>query len=709
VITDARGQAHIDFPMADNITAWSMSVIASTEAGQVGVAQRELRTFQPFFVEHDPPKVLTQGDQISLPVVLRNYSERQQTLLTELKPESWFSMLSPAERKVTVESGGDARVVFTFKAESRANPGKQRVSARNAETGDAVEREVQVHPDGQEISFTAGRILAGDDRLLDLQIPQAAISGSIDAEVRIYPNLIAHVLDAMNGIARKPAGCAEQITSIAYVSLQALQLLKKSGIEKAEPGDTRSQILAGARKSVLDAYGLLPSLQEPSGGFGYWSGTQEDVALTAYVLRFLSAASEFIEVDPDVTSKARAYLIKQQAQTGAWTRYDWLTASQKDNPQETAYVVRALATSGRSLSAKDRSIVDTSIKKALSYLDDRIDEWKNPYLIGNYAIAAASIKHAVHIAHSRELLSRLAHQEGAATYWNLEANTTPFYGWGYAGRMETTALVVEALAMLQTLGHDPSEDAQVNRGLQYLLTHKDRYCAWFSTQATQNVIEALIAALPPATGGAAENSATILVNGTKLASVQLPKPAEVTGPKVIEVGKGLAPGSNKIEIQRSGESSAMQVNTITTYYLPWRQSQATEDENVKSGDTRSLRLNVNFDRRQANIGEAVVCRIESERVGFRGYGMMMAEIGLPPGSEVDRESLEKARGAGVDGYEVQPDRVVFYLWPKAGGATFDFSFRPRFAIDALSAPSTLYDYYNPEANATVLPVRFTVQ
>jgi len=123
--------------------------------------------------------------------------------------------------------------------------------------------------------------------------------------------------------------------------------LKKSGIEETDPGDPRAQILAGARKSIQDAYGL-PSLQKPSGGFGYWSGTQEDVALTAYILRLLSEASGFIEVDPDVTSKARAYLIKQQAQTGAWTRYDWSTARQKDNPQETAYVVRALATSSGS-------------------------------------------------------------------------------------------------------------------------------------------------------------------------------------------------------------------------------------------------------------------------------------------------------------------------------------------------------------------------
>ena len=709
VITNARGQAHIDFPMADNITAWSMSVIASTEAGEVGVSQKELRTFQPFFVEHDPPKVLTQGDQISLPVVLRNYSEQQQTLLTELKPESWFSMLSPAQEKATVDAGGDAHAVFTFKAETRANPGKLRVSARNSETGDAVEREIQVHPDGQEISFTSGRILAGEDRALEIQIPQTAIPDAMDAEIRIYPNLIAHVLDAMNGIGKKPAGCAEQITSIAYVSLHALKLLKKAGIEKAEPGDPRAQVLAGARKSVQDAYELLPSLQKPSGGFGYWSKTPENAALTAYVLRFLSAASEFIEVDPALISKTRAYVITQQAQTGAWTRYDWLTKSQKDDPTETAYIARALATSSESLDAKDRGGTEAAVKKALSYLDDRIGEWRDAYLVGNYAIAAAGIQHETHIANARRLLSRLAHEEGGTTYWNLEANTTPFYGWGSAGRLETTALAVEALARLQALDRDPTEEEQVNRGLQYLLTHKDRYCTWYSTQATQNVLEAMIVAMPPGTGGTADKSATILVNGATLASIQLPNPSEAAGPKVIEFGKELSKGSNKVEIRRAGDSGALQVNVIATYYVPWAQSQAAEGEKLKAGDTTALKLKVAFDRRQAKIGEALACRVEAERIGFRGYGMMVAEIGLPPGAEVDRESLERTRDAGVDGYEVQPDRVVFYLWPSAGGTKFEFTFRPRLGMNASTAPSTLYDYYNPEANAAVLPVRFTVQ
>jgi hypothetical protein len=52
---------------------------------------------------------------------------------------------------------------------------------------------------------------------------------------------------------------------------------------------------------------------------------------------------------------------------------------------------------------------------------------------------------------------------------------------------------------------------------------------------------------------------------------------------------------------------------------------------------------------------------------------------------------------------------VLYLWPSAGGIKFQFSFRPRFGMNAMSAPSILYDYYNPEANAVVLSVGFTVQ
>ncbi len=54
------------------------------------------------------------------------------------------------------------------------------------------------------------------------------------------------------------------------------------------------------------------------------------------------------------------------------------------------------------------------------------------------------------------------------------------------------------------------------------------------------------------------------------------------------------------------------------------------------------------------------------------------------------------------------DRIVFYLWPRAGGIDLRFSFRLRYAIDALTTASSVYDYYNPDAHAQVLPVRFRI-
>jgi hypothetical protein len=47
--------------------------------------------------------------------------------------------------------------------------------------------------------------------------------------------------------------------------------------------------------------------------------------------------------------------------------------------------------------------------------------------------------------------------------------------------------------------------------------------------------------------------------------------------------------------------------------------------------------------------------------------MLIASIGLPPGAEVDRDSLDlltKERERSVWRYDIEPDRVILYLWPR---------------------------------------------
>lgn len=67
----------------------------------------------------------------------------------------------------------------------------------------------------------------------------------------------------------------------------------------------------------------------------------------------------------------------------------------------------------------------------------------------------------------------------------------------------------------------------------------------------------------------------------------------------------------------------------------------------------------------------IECRVRAERIGFRGYGMMLGEVGLPPGADVDRESLEHVLQGNYSlyRYDVLPDRGDFVHL--AGGGWFE--------------------------------------
>ncbi|MFN7928981.1 MAG: hypothetical protein U0Y68_13745 [Blastocatellia bacterium] len=288
-------------------------------------------------------------------------------------------------------------------------------------------------------------------------------------------------------------------------------------------------------------------------------------------------------------------------------------------------------------------------------------------------------------------------------------NQYAFYGWGLAGRIETTALAIRALQ--SDAATRQASDVIIGKGVHWLLRNKDRYGVWLSTQATVNVLDAFVALAAQDTA-TAETKADIFVNGQRTSTITLPPSQQLSNPLIVDLSSQLITGNNRIEIKRPANAALASSQLVETHYLPWAKSLATQAENFKPGLSRALRLAVNFDKHETQIGENITCHVEAERVGFSGYGMMLAEVGLPPGAEVDRASLElavKNADYAINHYDVLPDRVIFYLWPRAGGCKFSFQFRSRFGTKAQSAASILYDYYNPEARAIVAPTRFVVR
>ncbi|HXM36771.1 MAG TPA: hypothetical protein VN920_16360, partial [Pyrinomonadaceae bacterium] len=418
-----------------------------------------------------------------------------------------------------------------------------------------------------------------------------------------------------------------------------------------------------------------------------------------------------------------------------------VTSSQQSAPQKAA----------------DQSV---ALKRALDYLSRRVDEIDEPYLLAAYVLASFDAGAAARAAPAVAKLRALAHTDGNTTYWSLETNT-PFYGWGLAGRVETTALAVQALARssgsepvavapgssdsseripinqvlttptnakdeasdtggpIKTSPANQTNDHLVRSGLLFLIKEKDRYGVWYSTQATINVLDAMLLLLqrgspdrgaPPPSNS--QNVAEIIVNEQAVQAVPMPPPNQFGNPIIVDISRFLRAARNRIEVRRAPNSLPASVQAVVTYYVPWSASSATKDASARVGESSGLRLIAKFDRTAGKVGEEISCHVEVERVGFRGYGMMLAEIGLPPGADVDRASLEtamKSSGWAMSQYDILPDRVVVYLWPPAGGVKFDFKFRPRFGLKAQTASSLIYDYYNPEARAVVAPTKFIVK
>ncbi len=114
VETDPNGRARINWKFADNLTTWKISLIASTLDGRLATVDKEVKSFQPFFVEHDPPKVLTLGDRISLPVVIRNYTEKPERVKVEMPAADWFQSSSMAIQEASLSPGGYTKLIFRF-------------------------------------------------------------------------------------------------------------------------------------------------------------------------------------------------------------------------------------------------------------------------------------------------------------------------------------------------------------------------------------------------------------------------------------------------------------------------------------------------------------------------------------------------------------------------------------------------------------------
>jgi hypothetical protein len=323
-------------------------------------------------------------------------------------------------------------------------------------------------------------------------------------------------------------------------------------LEASHAGSTVADPVAVEAQTYLQlGYDRLPDYFDASGGLTYWGGRDHDPdpALTAYGIEFLTKAAPYITVDRNLITGSVNWLIANQQKDGSWKpRYGSTSADLN------LYVAKALAQALAS---------DAFGKDAPKDLHDR----------ANRAVAAATAwaatsATAVHAPYANALRLRLAEltpggtpsvtrlrAELAATavqgrdgaHWT-PLGYSPFYGWGHAGELETTALVLSAL---REGNPSPAEARLINDALFFLVRSQDSYGAWFSGQATVRVLQALLPlAIEQAEAIAAPQSFQLTINGVPVVGSQAEAlhtdPRLLSAPRSLDLTALLKPGHNDL-------------------------------------------------------------------------------------------------------------------------------------------------------------------
>jgi len=210
-VTDTQGNLTLEIPVADSITTWRLSALASSQDGRLGATTTGLRAFQDFFIDLDLPLALTQNDEVSVPVGVFNYLTEPQYVRLVLEPGDWFQLSGEAEQTITIAANDIEVVYFRIKATGfGAHP--LTVTAYGSRMSDAMRKEVTVYPDGKRIDFSiSDRLAESIDQPID--IPQSAVPGTSKLVVKIYPGVMSQIVEGLDSILRMPNGCFEQTSS----------------------------------------------------------------------------------------------------------------------------------------------------------------------------------------------------------------------------------------------------------------------------------------------------------------------------------------------------------------------------------------------------------------------------------------------------------------------------------------------------------------
>lgn len=689
IITDQNGSATIAIPLADSITTWRMAMVASTTHGALGSGASSLKVFQDFFVDLDLPITLTQGDRVSIPVAVYNYSAARGDVRLELKKEDWFALVDDnLGKNVAVNSGQVGAAQFTLEAQ-RIGKFKLTLAAHMngpSNPADIVVREIEVVPNGREQNVVFnGRLETAVEH--EVSFPAAAIADASKIFVRLYPGPLSQVVEGMDAILRMPYGCFEQTSSATYPNVLALDYMKRT--KKLTP-----EVHAKAEGFIASGYQRLLTFEVPGGGFSWFGNAPANKILTAYGLMEFSDMARVHEVDSRLIERTQQWLAAQQQADGSWkpdTNFINEGATNRYNND----VLRIAAYLGWSLgnTGYKGPAVDKAKEYVAAHLNGKVDA---------YTLAVAA-NFAAEYGKDREFTRQAMHmlleartEKDEQAWWTAEE--TGVYGRGESAAVETTGLAVQALLKWG------EASGTASKALRYIAAKKDAAGTWGTTQAT---IMALRALLLSTEKGAADvrGEVEVSLNGKLVQKLALtPENNDLLHQFVFPVD---VQGAHRAALRFAGKGG-LAYQVVGRYFVPWGEKPAGEP----------LSIDVAYDRTHLAQDDIATATATVRNNLHKAANMVIVDLGIPPGFDLLSEDLQayqeksRARKSGrLEKFSLTATQAILYFDAIAADdtVTLQFRLRAKYPIRARTFQSRVYEYYDPSVSAVARPVALEVR
>jgi alpha-2-macroglobulin len=274
VRTDANGNATVEVTVPDNLTRYRIMVVATSGTSRFGTAESNLTARLPLGVRPSAPRFANVGDEFELPVVIQNNNDTAATVNVVLQTANLDTPNgNPVGRRVSVPANDRVEVRFPVKVRAAGNA-SFRVTAFGATASDSVEISLPIFTPGTAEAFaTYGVIDAGAVRQ-PLLAPTDVIPSFGGLEISTSSTSLQSLTDALLYVDEYDYKSSDAYSS-RIMSISALRgVLKDFG---AAGLPTEKELNAAVDRDVLG----LVSLQNPDGGFRYWSNAAKSEPFTS--------------------------------------------------------------------------------------------------------------------------------------------------------------------------------------------------------------------------------------------------------------------------------------------------------------------------------------------------------------------------------------------------------------------------------------------